>query len=556
MDASPDCILITDLEGHLLEINTPGQLALEIDAPDTILGKSLPALWPSKSRYTARMAFKEACNGHVSRFIGYCPTAKGVPKWWDVIVTPIRDADGKVINLLSIARDITEQRATTERLRIASSQDSLTQLPNRRVFEHHLNAITDHATSEGNSIGLMLLDLDYFKHVNDTLGHLAGDHLLQVIAKRLKGCIGNNGFVARLGGDEFAVVLKGIREERELTETATRILASIEEPATYAGKVIDGGVSIGCAVYPRDAADAQELFKMADTALYDLKTSGRGGVQMFNSQMMETAKRSANQLTLARRAIQEDSVQAYYQPKVHLDTGEVAGFEALLRWWCPGSGIQPPSTVAEAFCDYELSTKIGNLMLSRVIDDLSAWISSGLNVKPISINASPAEFLRDDYAEHFLERLDQASIPHSLIEVEITEHALLERRSEHVIRALRLLNEAGVKIALDDFGTGYSSLSHLRDFPVDVLKIDQSFVNRMPVDPAMEAIVLAITRLGPSLSLDIVAEGVETPEQLNILRRAGCQFGQGYLFGKAMDSNELTQRLSTGCWSFRLHTAS
>ena len=293
-----------------------------------------------------------------------------------------------------------------------------------------------------------------------------------------------------------------------------------------------------------------------DTALYDLKASGRGGIQMFNSRMMEAAQRTATQLLLARTAIRDDAVEPYYQPKVRLATGEIAGFEALLRWWSPGEGIQPPSSVAEAFNDYELSTKIGGLMQSRIFADMSAWLHRGLLLPPVSINAAPAEFLRDDYAERLLDRLHEFRIPPSLIEVEITEHVFLERRSEQVVRALELLKLAGARIALDDFGTGHSSLSHLRDFPVDVLKIDRSFVSRMLTKPRMLAIVQAITKLGPSLSLDIVAEGVETPEQLHALRDTGCEFGQGYLFGKAMHAAEVARRLATENWPFKVRSAS
>ncbi len=210
--------------------------------------------------------------------------------------------------------------------------------------------------------------------------------------------------------------------------------------------------------------------------------------------------------------------------------------------------------MAKAFNDYELSTKIGGLMQNHVFADMAQWLRQGVRLPPVSINAAPAEFLRDDYAERLLGHLQKFSIPPSLIEVEITEHVLLERRSELVIRALEMLKRSGVRIALDDFGTGHSSLSHLRDFPVDVLKIDRSFVSRMLTKPRMLAIVQAITKLGPSLSLDIVAEGVETPEQLHALRDAGCEIGQGYLFGKAMQSSEIRRRLIANDWPFKLRT--
>lgn len=556
LEASPDCIEILDLKGNLLFMNTSGVRAMGLADGASLIGRRWSEFWPEPGRQVARNAVRKALKGKVARFTEYSQNFKGESGWWDMIVSPIRDTNGEISKILCIARDITEQRETAERLRIASEQDVLTALPNRRAFEKHLKKATTRARDTGTNVGLMLLDLDHFKHVNDTLGHLAGDRLLQAIARRLQDCVSAPGFVARLGGDEFAVVLSDICEEKELVGAATRVLAQMDAPVTFAGKLINGGLSIGCAMYPRDAGDAQGLLRHADIALYDLKGSGRGGIQMFNGRMLEAAERTATQLNLARTAIRDDAVEPYYQPKVRLDTGEVAGFEALLRWWSPGKGIQPPSSVAEAFNDYELSTKIGGFMQSRIFADMSEWLSAGLKLPPVSINAAPAEFLRDDYAERLLDRLGEAGIHASLIEVEITEHVLLERRSEQVVRALELLKQSGVRIALDDFGTGHSSLSHLRDFPVDVLKIDRSFVSRMLTRPRMLAIVQAITKLGPSLSLDIVAEGVETPEQLHALREAGCEFGQGYLFGKAMHSAEVAKRLATGNWPFKLRVAS
>ncbi|MCB2073795.1 MAG: EAL domain-containing protein [Novosphingobium sp.] len=552
LGASTDSIKIMDLDGAILLINTPGMTAQGAVDRSVLVGKRWADMWPGKYRLAARRAVKKARNGQAARFTGNYPLNGKNATWWDVVVSPIRDTDGTIQSLLCISRDITEQRKTAERLRIASECDFLTSLPNRRAFEAHLKKVTARARDSGKSVGLMLLDLDHFKHVNDTLGHLAGDHLLQMLARRLKKCVSEPGFVARLGGDEFAIILDDIRDESELINGATQILARMEEPVTFAGRLIYGGLSIGSAVFPRDAENAQDLLKHADAALYDLKASGRGGIQMFSSQMMEAAERSASQLTLARRVVQDDAVEPYYQPKVRLDTGEVAGFEALLRWWCPGNGIQPPSSVFEAFNDYELATKIGGLMQDRIFEHMAGWLDAGLDLPPVSINAAPAEFARDDYGERLLGNLAKHAIAPSQIELEITEHVFLHRRSEQVVRALQMLSESGIRIALDDFGTGHSSLSYLRDFPVDVIKIDRSFVSRMLTNRTMSAIVEAITKLGPSLSLEIVAEGVETPEQLHALRDAGCDLGQGYLFGKAMHADEIAWRLGSGSWPFKL----
>lgn len=556
LQASPDYIKVMDLEGRLLVINNPIFGKDLLAHSSSLVGKLWTDLWPARERPRIRRAIRNARNGKVVRFSRESSTTRGDNMWWDILLSPIADAQGKVTNLLCISRDVTDLKSATERLRAASEQDFLTSLPNRRAFEKQLRKATTRARECGTSVGLMLMDLDHFKHVNDTLGHLAGDRLLCAIGKRLQACIPAGGLVARIGGDEFAILLNDIRDEMELVRAATQIHSRMDRPVIYLGKDINRGLSIGCAVYPRDALDGHELLRHADTALYDLKSGGRGGIQMFNSRLKEAAERTAHQLNLARRVIRDDVVEPYYQPKVRLDTGAVVGFEALLRWWCPASGIQSPGTVAEAFNDYELSTKIGGLMQKRVLADIASWLKAGLQVLPVSINASPAEFLRDDYAERLLRRIAEFRISPRLIEVEITEHAFVERRPEQVVRALRLLKGAGVRIALDDFGTGHSSLSHLRDFPVDVIKIDCSFVNRMLSEPSMLAIVRAVVNLGPNLSLDVVAEGVETLEQLQALRDAGCGFGQGYLFGKAMDAKEAAGWLATPSSPANLKVAS
>ena len=556
LESSQDSIKVLDLEGNVLLMNKAVLDRMGTDDSSSVIGSRWLNSWSGKGREAARKALRKARAGEVARFSSMCPTERGDPKWWDVIVSPITDGDDQVTSILCISRDVSDQRTSAERLRTASEKDFLTSLPNRRLFQRHLRKVTLRAQGSGLNVGLMLIDLDHFKHVNDTLGHLAGDHLLKTVAKRLKTCVSDRGFVARLGGDEYAVVLHDIHGEKDLVSAATQLLAHLETPVAYSGKSINGGLSIGCAIFPRDASDAHTLLKHADTALYDLKARGRGGMQMFSSQMTEAAERMAIQLNRARQAVRQEAVEPYYQPKVCLDTGNPVGFEALLRWWCPAGGIQTPNSVAEAFNDYELATKIGGMMHRRVMADMAGWLDAGLTPLPVSINAAPSEFLRDDYAERLLRCLDEFQICSSLIEIEITEHAFLERKSIQVARALELLKDAGVKIALDDFGTGHSSLSNLRDFSVDLIKIDRSFVSRMLEDPAMYAIVEAIAKLGPSLSMDVIAEGVETPEQRAALIETGCKFGQGYLFGKAMSSHDVARKLATLKRSLTIATAS
>ncbi|HZF44526.1 MAG TPA: EAL domain-containing protein [Sphingomonadaceae bacterium] len=539
LEASNDCIKVIRLDGTLELMSAPGACAMEIDDVHEVIGRDWIGLWPEVSRKTVAAAVDEARAGRPARFTDYCPTAKGTPRWWDVVVTPMKNGAGEVTQILSISRDITSTREAADQLRWTSEHDPLTDLPNRRSFQTHLQAATIRAMESGGLVGLLLIDLDHFKQVNDSLGHTAGDHLLKTFGDRLRSSVRSTDLVARLGGDEFAVILEGVRAPNDLLRLGESILSRLSSPILFDGRVISAGASIGGALFPSDATNANDLFECADSALYALKGSGRGGTRMFHNYMREEAQKIASQLNLARVAISEQSVVPHYQQKVELKTGKIRGFEALLRWKHPTRGIQLPETVAEAFKNFELASKIGELMQKKVFRDMRDWERAGIDFGCVSINASPAEFLRDDYAEKLLERAVEFQIANKLIEVEVTEHVFLARGAEYVSRALTKLSQAGVRLSLDDFGTGYSSLSHLRDLPVNVVKIDRSFIAKMLEEPEIASIVSAVINLAESLGLDVVAEGVETPEQEAALREKGCGFGQGFLYGRAVIGDEL-----------------
>ena len=463
----------------------------------------------------------------------------GTTVWCRVSVSFVCAPTGEVESSIVVAEDITQQRETNERLKWASEHDALTGLPNRRAFDARLQAATLRAMHTRRAVGLLLLDLDHFKHVNDSAGHAAGDQLLQEIGDRLGKCLRHTDLAARLGGDEFAILVEHCSGSADLAALGNEIRKHLRRPFRIDGRTINVDVSIGGAVFPADAESANELFKHADVALYALKDSGRGGTRMFRREMLEQALVVATQLDLARSAVSDRTVDPHYQPKVDLCTGRIVGFEALLRWHHEGRGLQPPDSVLEAFRDYELASKIGDLVQRRVFSDLREWLRQGLRVGRVAVNAAPAEFLRDDFAERLLARLHEHDIPPALIEVEVTEHVFLDRCSGFVGRALEVLSRAGVHIALDDFGTGYSSLSHLRDFPVDLVKIDRSFVEKVATDPDMRAIVAAIAALARSLRLSVVAEGIETEQQRRILLEQGCSLGQGYYFGRAIAADRV-----------------
>jgi diguanylate cyclase (GGDEF)-like protein/PAS domain S-box-containing protein len=544
LEASADCIKIISLDGTVEFMNMAGISAMELESADEVVGRPWSELWPEEARPMILAALEAAGAGDNIRCSGVCPTAKGARKWWDLSVTPMRDPEGSVVRILAISRDVTLQRKTAERLQWASEHDALTELPNRRAFESHLQAATIRAMQGSSKVGLLLLDLDHFKHVNDTLGHAAGDHLLTVFGKRLKECIRASDFVARLGGDEFAVILEGDEQSLDLPGAGSSFLARLQDPILYDGRVMSASASIGGALFPNDASSANELFKNADIALYALKQSGRGGTRMFHQHMREQSQLVSSQLSLARSAVTRKSVEPHYQQKIELGTGRIAGFEALLRWRHPTRGIQHPETVAEAFKDYELASKIGDLMQRRVFSDVRGWLNRGLPLGFVAVNAAPAEFLRDDFAERLCARMEEHQIAPALVEIEVTEHVFLERGSDYVGRALKLLASKGVRIALDDFGTGYSSLSHLRDYPVHVVKIDKTFVEKIATDPSIRAIVSAVVNLAKSLKIEVVAEGVESEEQRQVLLTEGCHMAQGYLFGRAIEADEVPSLLA------------
>ena len=435
-------------------------------------------------------------------------------------------------------RRVEARRAELEeaaRLRWASEHDSLTKLPNRAAFQCRLQAAILTAMERGSSLALLLVDLDHFKHVNDSLGHSAGDELLQHVSARLRSALDEQSFVARIGGDEFAVIVEESGIEADILAVANRLAECIRAPVRTSQRLVSSGASIGAAIFPRDAQCAGDLFNAADTALYALKHSGRGGTKIFDELILREMRRSASHFNIARAATAGRNVVPFYQPLVELSSNQILGFEALLR--CAHAGrFQSADILEEAFADYEIATGLAGLMHRQVAADLSRWQKQGLKIGRIAINAAPAEFLRDDYAERFLAVVAEHQLPARYFTIEVTEHVFLGRSSEYVARAIGVLKAAGVQISLDDFGTGYSSLSHLRDLRVDAVKMDKSFIDKIADGGEAAAIVVAVLSLAKSLKIATVAEGVETEPQARLLRSMGCDRAQGYFFGRPVDA--------------------
>jgi len=466
-------------------------------------------------------------------------------RWHATSTSPIYNDERTAVRLITTVRDVTNEKTAQDRINWIATHDSITGLPNRHAFQIELDASVERAREKGEALNLILIDLDNFKYVNDTLGHEAGDATLSAFADRLSKVIPSSATAARFGGDEFAVIVP-----RPATEASVDVSAAIQKalqaPFAIAGRSIILRTSIGVSIFPAHGEVASDLVKNADMALYSAKALGRSNVRTFEPSLRSVLQREVLMLSQARAAVSNGWIEPHYQPKIELGTGQVVGFEALLRWRHPATGLQPPTSIASAFDDAELSGMIGEAMIETVLQDLRRWQASGVPVSKIAINASAAEFADRGYAEHLLSRLAVHGIDPSAIEVEITETALLSDRVDIVLSELMALRDAGVTVALDDFGTGFSSLSHLRQFPVDKLKVDRSFVAGIGENEGDGAIVEAVVRLGRALGMEIIAEGVEKREQAEFLTTIGCQTAQGFFYSPALPAEDVAAFIAAG----------
>jgi diguanylate cyclase (GGDEF)-like protein/PAS domain S-box-containing protein len=452
-------------------------------------------------------------------------------------VVPLFDDDGAVTEWVGIISDNHDRKTAEEAIRFAANTDALTGLANRAMFQARLDAALAEAQAKGGAVALVLLDLDRFKEVNDSLGHDAGDEVLRTVARRLTRALPHDATIARLGGDEFGIVLP--RTGRVgVGALCTGLLGDLRQPVRYLGREMDCAATIGYSTFPDDDTDAQRVLKNADMALYAAKTAGRGRAFAFTPAMRHEFDRRLQVLRNAKDALASDALVPFYQPKVSLRTGRIVGFEALLRWW-DGRQLQPPAALLEAFSDAELAAAIGGRILDRVLADMARWRADGVPFGQVAVNLAAPEFLQADLSGRILERLEDRGIPVEALEVEVTEGVLMENDAEALATTLGTLHRAGVSIALDDFGTGYASLTHLKRYPVSWLKIDRSFVAGMETDHDSAAIVLAVLGMAHSIGIRVVAEGVETEGQYACLRDNGCDVAQGFLIARPMAASRV-----------------
>lgn len=464
----------------------------------------------------------------------------GEIKWIEDTTIPIFNDKGIVVQTDSILTDITEQKRIDEKMAYLAYHDFLTNLPNRKKFEDELDAQIRQSNITNKHFAIIYSNMDGFKRVNDTLGHLIGDNLLKQISDRMKECISKHDLLARMGGDEFAFLIRDLNEVEQSVTVAKRIIDSLDEPFIVDDYELFVTASLGITIYPNDGADVKTLLKKADTALHRAKAMGKNNFQVYTSSMsIESFKQYQLERDL-RKAIKNNELFIYYQPKVDSKTLKIVSAEALLRWEHPEWGMVSPREFIPLAEENDLIFKISDWVFRKVCEQIKEWEQQDLPVVPISINISPKRFLRNDWLDATLQMIKETKVDPRLLEFEITESCLIENE-ESFFDSISALKNLGAKIILDDFGKGYSSLSFLNKFNVDTIKIDRSFTKDLVEN---DTITKSIIYLAHGLKLNVVAEGVETKEQLKILKQLECDMIQGYLFSKPIPNKEFAKLVS------------
>jgi diguanylate cyclase (GGDEF)-like protein/PAS domain S-box-containing protein len=459
--------------------------------------------------------------------------------------SPIRDRKGNVVGTVIVCRDISETHQMAERMAHLAQHDFLTGLPNRSLLNDRITQAIHLAHRQHSPVAVLFIDLDHFKHVNDTLGHAVGDLLLQTVAMRLKSCVRSSDTLCRQGGDEFVMLLAEIEDAEDAAQVAGKMLDGFANPLMVDGHEIELGLSIGISVYPEDGDSADTLMRHADIAMYHAKENGRNNYQFFTAELNTRAVQRHTLKRNLRRAVERREFALQYQARIDLQTGKLVGAEALLRWHHPEHGLMMPMQFIPVAEESGMIGTIGQWVLREACMQSQAWHQAGLPLLPISVNISPAEFRNKDFIPNLANVLQETALPPHSLELELTESVLLQN-AETIAATLHDLKDMGVQLSIDDFGTGYHNLSYLKHFPIDTLKIDQSFVHDVNDDTDDATIVRAIVSMAESLKLRTVAEGVETTEHLAFLQALQCSEGQGYFFGKPVNPKEFETILERG----------
>lgn len=538
IQASVNAIIITDLEGNIEYANPAFERITGYSIRET-LGRNCRFLQAGDRDQAGIAAIRQAiANREESSALMRNYRKDGEMFWNDVHIAPVRDQHDEVTHFVGVLNDISAIKHYEYELERHAKVDALTALANRNVLKDRIRQGIATAERHREWVAVGFMDLDNFKFINDSLGHTVGDELLKQVAKRLQACLREQDTVARYGGDEFAFVISGEQEEKTVATLMSRILRTIELPFLVEGHKLFVSCSIGLSFSPRDGVDVDTLLKNADAAMYQAKEKGRNNFQFYTPAMNQRATERLSLESRLRQALIKNEFVLHYQPKVDLKSGRIVGLEALLRWQPSSGEMVAPSTFIPLAEETGLIVPIGEWVLYTACAHNRQLLQAGMQPLQVAVNISARQFNAETLVDMVKDALGSTGLDASLLELELTE-SLVMQNPEEAIGVLAHLKEMGLRLAIDDFGTGYSSLSHLQRFPVDQLKIDQSFVRDIGADPNDAIIARAVISLGHSLGMSVIAEGVSNHEQLAFLRENGCDEMQGFLFSMPLPADEL-----------------
>ncbi|MBU2641163.1 MAG: EAL domain-containing protein [Gammaproteobacteria bacterium] len=540
IEAEPECVKQLAADGTLLQMNRAGLDMIEADSADQVIGHKVTGIITPASRKDFMALTQRVFAGGRGTLAFEIVGLKGSRRWLETHAVPLRDTQGKITALLSVTRDITERKAATEHIQHLAHHDALTDLPNRSLLHERLTQAILLAQRKNEALAVMFLDLDRFKHVNDSLGHQVGDRLLVEVARRLQTCVRASDTLARLGGDEFVLVLADVTGTHDATHAVQKMFAVLQQPFLLEGRELTITPSIGISLFPEDGRNADELIRNADAAMYQAKEAGRSTFHFYTADMNARALDLLALEAALRRALERNELVLFYQPKIELASGRMIGVEALIRWQHPEWGLVSPARFIPLAEETGLILPIGEWALREACQQAAAWRAQGQTLT-VAVNLAARQFRQPALAARVAAILAETGLDAAALELEITESAMMHD-PQQVTATLSELKRIGVRIAIDDFGTGYSSLGYLKLFPVDVLKIDQTFIRDAPTHSRDAAIVRVIIEMARALELQVVAEGVETAAHLDFVQAMGCDLAQGYLFAKPMPASELLQQ--------------